>query len=103
MKHARRLGLAAALACIAAATTALPGDMTFKRVAKTSDYACSFVSREDCDRPGGPTFTLVKQLCTAKTVKGEIVITSTIDRILDVSEAVAMARKIRTLNGPIAF
>ena len=27
----------------------------------------------------------------------------TIDRILDVSEAVAMARKIRTLNGPIAF
>ena len=113
MKHARRLGLAAVIAtCFLAAlpadaqapsdisgawkfkTDVLPskgciisGDMTFKRVAKTSDYACSFVSREDCDRPGGPTFTLVKQSCTAKTVKGGIVITSTIDRILDAGPA----------------
>jgi len=109
MKHARRLGLAAVIAtCFLAAlpagaqaqsdisgawkfkTDVLPnkgciisGDMTFKRIAKTGDYACSFVSREDCDRLGGPTFTLVKQSCSARIVKGEIVITSTIDRILD--------------------
>ncbi len=114
MKHDRRLGLAAIILAaglvfatpvsaqtqtdISGAwkfkTDVLPnkgciisGDMTFTRIAKTSDYACRFVSREDCDRTGGPTFTKVQQSCTAKLVKGEIVITSTIDRILDAGPA----------------
>jgi len=113
MKRARRLGLAAILALglvsagpasaqmqtdISGAwkfkTDVLPnkgciitGDMTFTRTAKTSDYACRFVSREDCTRAEGPTFARVQQSCTAKMEKGEIVITSTIDRILDAGPA----------------
>ena len=113
MTQARRLGLAAAIAACALAalpasaqtqtdmsgawkfkTDVLPnkgcvisGDITFRRNAKTSDYACRFVSREDCDRVGGPTFTKVQQSCTARVVKGEVVITSTVDRILDAGPA----------------
>ncbi len=114
MKHARRLGLAATLAavCLAALpvtaqqttpdisgswkfkTGVLPnkgcvisGDMEFRKIRGVNDYTCSFVSVEDCDRPGGPTFTKVKQLCTAKIVKGEIVVTSMIDKILDAGPA----------------
>ena len=53
----------------------ISGDITFKKLAKSTDYSCKFVSREDCDRPGGPTFTKVQQSCTAMLDKGEIVST----------------------------
>lgn len=117
MKHARILGLASILAAgllIASPVTAqqakpkqadisgawkfktdvlpnkgciISGDITFARLAKSKDYSCKFVSREDCDRPGGPTFTKVQQSCTAMLENGEIVITSTIDKILDAGPA----------------
>lgn len=65
----------------------ISGSITFKKIAKSGVYSCKFVSREDCDRPGGPTFTQVQQSCTATPDKGEYVITSTIDRILDAGPA----------------
>jgi hypothetical protein len=65
----------------------ISGEMTFKKLAKSRDYSCKFVSREDCDRPGGPTFTKVQQSCTAMLDKGDIVITSTIDKIVDAGPA----------------
>jgi hypothetical protein len=114
MKHARKAGLAAILAAgfIAALpvtaqptqsdisgrwkfkTDVLPnkgciisGEIEFRKLARSSEYSCKFVSREDCDRPDGPTFTKVQQSCGTMTVKGEIAITSTIDRILDAGPA----------------
>ncbi len=126
MKHARTLGLASMIAAgllaalpvtaqqakpaqadISGAwkfrTDVLPnkgciisGDITFTRLAKSQDYSCRFVSREDCDRPGGPTFTKVQQSCTAMLEKGEIVITSTIDRILDAGPAGFRAQMFAT-------
>ena len=122
MKHARILGLASIIAAgllaalpVAAQkatpapvdisgawkfkTAVLPnkgciisGSITFKRAARSQDYSCKFVSREDCDRPGGPTFTQVQQSCTAVADKGEYVITSTIDKILDAGPAAFKAQ-----------
>ena len=74
----------------------ISGDITFTKLAKSKDYSCKFVSREDCDRPGGPTFTKVQQSCTAITDKDEIVITSTIDRILDAGPADFKAQMFAT-------
>jgi hypothetical protein len=114
MKHIRALGLAAVLAVGFAAalpvtaqqkpvdisgawkfkTSVLPnkgciisGDIQFRKLAKSSDYSCKFVSVEDCDRPGGPTFTKVQQSCTATLAGNDIVITSTIDKIVDAGPA----------------
>lgn len=114
MKHIRAFGLAAvfSVVCLGALpitaqqkpvdisgawkfkTDVLPnkgciisGDIRFTKLAKASDYSCKFVSVENCDRPGGPTFTKVQQSCTAKLEGGDIVITSTIDKIVDAGPA----------------
>ncbi len=65
----------------------ISGEIRFTKVPNTKNYVCSFVSREDCDRPGSKTFTKVQQSCSTSTANGEIVITSTIDRIVDAGPA----------------
>lgn len=61
----------------------ISGDITFSKAPKGDLYLCQFISREDCDRPGGQTFTKVSQSCKVSLQAGEFVITSVIDRILD--------------------
>lgn len=115
MKHARLIVLAAAVAAgslaslpVAAQQEPLPdisgawkfktdplpnkgcvisGNITFKRIGRTNSYSCRFVSQEDCDRPGGPTFTRVQQSCSVTHSDGAFEITSTIDRIVDAGPA----------------
>jgi hypothetical protein len=61
----------------------ISGQITFKRSAAPNAYSCSFVSREDCDRAGGKTFTQVKQSCAVTYDKGEFKIDSKVEAIVD--------------------
>lgn len=65
----------------------ISGDIRFSKAKKPGEYSCSFISQEDCDRPGGPTFTRVQQSCSVTRANGEFVITSTIDKIVDAGPA----------------
>jgi hypothetical protein len=60
----------------------ISGDIEFRKAMKPFDYACTFTSREDCDRDP-PTFTEVTQSCMARITGNDIAITSKVEKITD--------------------
>jgi len=60
----------------------ISGEIEFRKAVKPFDYACTFTSREDCDRDP-PTFTEVKQSCMARVTGDDIAITSKVEKITD--------------------
>jgi hypothetical protein len=59
----------------------ISGQIEFRKGVKPFDYACTFVSREDCDREPEKTFTEVKQSCFVREIGGEFDITSKVEEI----------------------
>lgn len=65
----------------------ISGEIEFKKLAKPLGYSCSFLSREDCQRPGGDTFTEVRQSCIAMPSGDSFVISSKVETITDAGPA----------------
>lgn len=72
---------------IAAKDCRIAGDIQFTRSSTPGGYACSFVSRETCDREPEDTFQVVKQTCIATLQSGELTILSRVERIMDAGPA----------------
>jgi hypothetical protein len=84
-------------------TSALPsngcfisGDITFTRTAKPGEFACAFVSQEDCPNiEGAKTFQRVRQSCSARVDGKNVTITSKVEQILDAGPADRRERMMR--------
>ncbi|MEP7211208.1 MAG: hypothetical protein ABI740_10260 [Alphaproteobacteria bacterium] len=74
----------------------ISGDIAFTKTAKADEFACVFVSQEDClNADGVKTFQKVRQSCSAHVAGRQVVITSKVERMLDAGPASLRERLMR--------
>jgi hypothetical protein len=74
----------------------ISGDIAFTKTKKADEFACEFVSQEDClNADGVKTFQKVRQSCSAHVAGRQVVITSKVERMLDAGPASLRERLLR--------
>jgi len=75
----------------------ISGEIEFRKLAKPLGYSCTFLSREDCQRPGGDTFTEVRQSCIAMPSGDSFVISSKVEAITDAGPPLFKQQLLETM------
>ena len=74
----------------------ISGDISFRKTPKAEEFACEFVSQEDCVTLAGvKTFQRVKQSCTARLSGRSLAITSKVEQLVDAGPASLRDRLMR--------